>query len=87
MEANQYSNHASKRKRNLSQKLSKDETIRTVPIEKALSKIAQSSRKDTLQTHPVKKSNKSNLVGGMQNNVTNQFPLCLYFVISTTLLL
>jgi hypothetical protein len=45
--------------------------------EAAFSKIAQSSKKDILETHPVKKRIKNNLVGAMRNNVINQLSLCL----------
>jgi hypothetical protein len=40
-------------------------------------------KKDTLQTHPIKKGDENNLVGRARNDVIDQLPICLYFVIFT----
>jgi hypothetical protein len=47
--------------------------------ETALSKAAQSSMEDTLQTHPIKKRN-ANLIELTRNDVIRQLSICLNFV-------
>ena len=44
-----------------------------------LSKAAQSSMEDTLQTHPIKKRN-ATLIELTRNDVIRQLPICLNFV-------
>jgi hypothetical protein len=43
--------------------------------------LAQSSEKDTRQTHPAKKRNANNLVGQSRSGVTDRHSVCRYFVI------
>src|SRR5258708_36585755 len=77
--------HASIQKMQSVTEIQQTRAIRTMPIETALLEDRSKLKKDTLQTHPIKKGDEDNLVGRARNDVIDQLPICLYFVIFTAL--